>query len=384
MLDRRAAAVKAKDSPAWRLHAGVDWEDMPICTAGLRAFAYADMGVDSRWVELNVEQRRLLAVLGFTSECWDAAAAAAPSKQLHYDRSTPRKKKKKSKKNKNKKKKSKAAKKSVEFEGSGEVLSVIEDQPSNAPVLSDEQKPPKKIPFFRFAHENRAEVMLQHPEASFSECAEIIGKLWRELTDEQRRRYKDTSTAVDGDGADGDAASIGEGEATMDSGFPDQFVEDLLCDTVDEGPSIDDFRWLCQSLELMQKLSLFVQRWIEEGYRTDQTDTGAVCRVGLMPAQLRDYQKDGVRWLRRAWSSGIKSTIIADGSGLGKRIQVIAMMKSLHDMEVATPYLVITKPSELLEWQRQLKLFAGGLRVLTYRPGHLGYHLDWETRWPGL
>jgi histone H3/H4 len=115
----------------------------------------------------------------------------------------------------------------VEFEGFGEVLNAIEDQARNAPVLTDEQKPPKKKKalsgFFRFSMEKRADVKLQHPEASVSECAKILGKLWRELTDEQRLSYKDTSTLAtdDGAGADGDAAVGGaETESSSEFGQP--------------------------------------------------------------------------------------------------------------------------------------------------------------------
>jgi len=113
----------------------------------------------------------------------------------------------------------------IEFDFA-DTLAAIEDQARNAPAGGDAQKPVKKKKalsgFFKFSMEKRAEVKAEHPDASVSECAKILGKLWRELTDEQRLAYKgsDGAAAVQPAAGEDDGAEGGE-ETTMDDEMAD-------------------------------------------------------------------------------------------------------------------------------------------------------------------
>eukprot|EP01043_Picozoa_sp_COSAG02_P038078 COSAG02_NODE_2910_length_7766_cov_5.844659_2_plen_466_part_00 len=109
----------------------------------------------------------------------------------------------------------------IEFDFA-KTLSAIEDQARSSPAGGDAQKPPKKKKalsgFFRFSMEKRAEVKQINPDASVSECAKILGKLWRELTEAERLAYKETTdgaatTETAGAGTIGDemAAIVGGG-----------------------------------------------------------------------------------------------------------------------------------------------------------------------------
>ncbi|HEY4223083.1 MAG TPA: DEAD/DEAH box helicase, partial [Myxococcota bacterium] len=80
--------------------------------------------------------------------------------------------------------------------------------------------------------------------------------------------------------------------------------------------------------------------------------------AGLI-AELRPYQKDGVRFLRRlaAWETG---GVLADDMGLGKTVQATSL---LVDRAPLGPQLVLAPTSVCFNWQRELARFAPSLRV---------------------
>ena len=113
----------------------------------------------------------------------------------------------------------------IEFQFS-EALLAIEEQARNAPAADAEGgKPPKKKKalsgFFRFSMEKRADVKAMHPDASVSECAKILGKLWRELTDEQRLSYKVEQPEAVEDGAAAAAAAAAAADGATVGGAGD-------------------------------------------------------------------------------------------------------------------------------------------------------------------
>ncbi|MEY4577070.1 MAG: hypothetical protein RL701_1773, partial [Pseudomonadota bacterium] len=79
--------------------------------------------------------------------------------------------------------------------------------------------------------------------------------------------------------------------------------------------------------------------------------------------QLRDYQRDGVRFLLQlaTWAPG---ALLADDMGLGKTIQAIAL---LVQRAPTGPALVVAPTSLVSNWSDELTRFAPELRPLVYR-----------------
>lgn len=95
----------------------------------------------------------------------------------------------------------------------------------------------------------------------------------------------------------------------------------------------------------------------------EEADTMKVNVPKGLQADLRDYQKDGFRWLSRLahWGAG---ACLADDMGLGKTIQTIALLLS-HASEGAS--LVVMPTSVLLNWRDELARFAPTLNVVILR-----------------
>lgn len=79
-----------------------------------------------------------------------------------------------------------------------------------------------------------------------------------------------------------------------------------------------------------------------------------------LQADLRDYQRDGVRWMARlaAWGAG---ACLADDMGLGKTLQAITLMLARHK---EGPSLVIAPTSVTLNWRNEIERFAPSLNVV--------------------
>ncbi len=85
-----------------------------------------------------------------------------------------------------------------------------------------------------------------------------------------------------------------------------------------------------------------------------------------LAAELRRYQVDGYRWLRRlaAWGMG---GCLADDMGLGKTVQSLAL---LLDRRPSGPALVVAPLSVCFNWLREARRFAPALAgVLYHGPG---------------
>ncbi|WP_020569193.1 DEAD/DEAH box helicase [Neolewinella persica] len=74
-------------------------------------------------------------------------------------------------------------------------------------------------------------------------------------------------------------------------------------------------------------------------------------------AELRDYQKEGFKWLMRLAEWGVGGCL-ADDMGLGKTIQALAMLCARSDKG---PALVIAPASVTRNWQAETERFAPGL-----------------------
>jgi superfamily II DNA or RNA helicase len=82
-----------------------------------------------------------------------------------------------------------------------------------------------------------------------------------------------------------------------------------------------------------------------------------------LDADLRDYQLEGFRWLRRLAEWGVGG-VLADDMGLGKTLQTLAVILDRKD---EGPALVIAPTSVGFNWVRETERFAPGLSVHLYR-----------------
>lgn len=76
-----------------------------------------------------------------------------------------------------------------------------------------------------------------------------------------------------------------------------------------------------------------------------------------LTADLRSYQRDGVRWLSFLRDNGM-GALLADDMGLGKTLQAMTVMRGR--------VLVVCPTSVLYGWEQQLKLFRPALSVSRY------------------
>ncbi|XP_043525884.1 lymphoid-specific helicase-like [Frieseomelitta varia] len=81
--------------------------------------------------------------------------------------------------------------------------------------------------------------------------------------------------------------------------------------------------------------------------------------------ELRDYQKEGLQWLKILYENGING-ILADEMGLGKTIQVIALLCHLIEKQQDGPYLLIAPLSTLSNWMSEFKKFAPKLPFVLF------------------
>jgi len=79
-------------------------------------------------------------------------------------------------------------------------------------------------------------------------------------------------------------------------------------------------------------------------------------------AQLRDYQKRGVSWLRYLESLGLNGCL-ADDMGLGKTMQVIAALILEKEAGKTGPTLLIAPTSVIGNWQKEIEKFAPHLKT---------------------
>jgi non-specific serine/threonine protein kinase len=89
-------------------------------------------------------------------------------------------------------------------------------------------------------------------------------------------------------------------------------------------------------------------------------------------AELRPYQKVGLRWLWWLRSLGLGGCL-ADDMGLGKTIQVIALLVSLKkkDGVANQPSLMVVPASLIANWRAEMARFAPSLSVFVAHPSEI-------------
>jgi superfamily II DNA or RNA helicase len=96
----------------------------------------------------------------------------------------------------------------------------------------------------------------------------------------------------------------------------------------------------------------------------------------LLRAELRPYQKVGLRWLWWLRSLGLGGCL-ADDMGLGKTIQVIALLvllsKKGHQPDASSidPSLLVVPASLIANWRAELARFAPSLSVFVAHPSEI-------------
>ncbi len=84
----------------------------------------------------------------------------------------------------------------------------------------------------------------------------------------------------------------------------------------------------------------------------------------LEEVQLRDYQKEGVRWLKYLYDNNFGGCL-ADDMGLGKTVQAITLLSFIYP-KTATPSLIIMPKSLITNWQNELRKFNKNLTFYPY------------------
>ncbi len=87
-------------------------------------------------------------------------------------------------------------------------------------------------------------------------------------------------------------------------------------------------------------------------------------KYNTVQAKLRNYQKEGVKWLNHLHEHGFGGCL-ADDMGLGKTLQAITMLSRVYP-DAKRPSLVIMPKSLLFNWQDELDKFAPQLKYYVY------------------
>ncbi len=90
--------------------------------------------------------------------------------------------------------------------------------------------------------------------------------------------------------------------------------------------------------------------------------------TGLVKAKLRNYQKEGVKWINYLYDNNFGGCL-ADDMGLGKTLQTITMLAKVYKATSGTKRgtsLIVMPRSLLFNWQDELKKFAPQLTYYTY------------------
>ena len=136
-----------------------------------------------------------------------------------------------------------------------------------------------------------------------------------------------------------------------------QRVADLLAARAADGSvpacALPDLARLCADLGEPPPPGFERLRALVEGFE----GLPEVTLPGDLDAELRGYQRDGVRWLAFLRQAGLGG-LLADDMGLGKTLQALCA--------VAGRTLVVAPTSVLFGWAEQAKRFRPGLRVSVY------------------
>ena len=106
---------------------------------------------------------------------------------------------------------------------------------------------------------------------------------------------------------------------------------------------------------------------IRENFKsTKNRSIEKIGKIKNLNATLREYQVDGVSWLKNNRSFKINSCL-ADDMGLGKTVQVIALLTYFkNNGELKKPCLIIVPKSLIFNWLKEFKKFSPKISILDY------------------
>ena len=84
----------------------------------------------------------------------------------------------------------------------------------------------------------------------------------------------------------------------------------------------------------------------------------------LQDVKMREYQKEGVKWLKYLYDNSFGGCL-ADDMGLGKTLQAIALLSYIYP-KTKTPSLIVMPRSLLANWQNELQKFNPNLSFYLY------------------
>ena len=96
-------------------------------------------------------------------------------------------------------------------------------------------------------------------------------------------------------------------------------------------------------------------------------------KPATLKAELRPYQKEGVKWLEYLYDNDMGGCL-ADDMGLGKTVETIALIARVLK-EGSLPVLIVMPRSLLFNWQAEWRRFAPDIKVKTY----YGADRSWEA-----
>jgi len=145
--------------------------------------------------------------------------------------------------------------------------------------------------------------------------------------------------------------------------------------------ALDDFEQVLRDTDPRQSQpGLYRLKKIQAGYLTNTAqEIGArlvgvskvlqedqpIMSLGPLEAQLRDYQRTGVRWLAALAAQSLGG-ILADEMGLGKTVQTLAFLRLDRGHG---PALIVCPTSLLSNWEREAERFTPELKVLRIEGG---------------
>jgi superfamily II DNA or RNA helicase len=113
------------------------------------------------------------------------------------------------------------------------------------------------------------------------------------------------------------------------------------------------------SFEAPERLRGFTRRLREAGERASDVVPAS------LRAELRPYQRDGLRWLNALAEAGVGG-VLADDMGLGKTLQLITHLLALKESGGLTaPALIVVPTSLVPNWEAETARFAPSLSLLT-------------------
>ena len=195
----------------------------------------------------------------------------------------------------------------------------------------------------------------------------VITRLEREI-DRQIREMRNTDSST----SDGDDTISGNLSSSSSSADATKKNGEFCCPHIECGRTFTsefglDSHVDC-SLEQQKLEELIKSQRIYAGFLANNQNifiqppnmTG-----GKEKLKLRDYQKLGAQWLENLFFNGLNG-ILADETGLGKTIQVIATIANLKHKGMTGCFLIVAPFTTLRNWEFEFERWCPGMNTLLY------------------